>query len=243
MKEFSLDYFLKGPYKRAKLSGFSKYLGKYFWARRFYARLISRLTPKGGRILEIGCGFGDLLVFLQDSFHTVGVDVSSDAIKIARKKLGKTKLLILPAEKIGKLHDTFHTIAIFHTLEHLKRPDKVIRSAVRLLNPNGIFIMAVPNPASICRKIKGDAWVGFTDKTHCSLFNPQKWLKIVEENHLVICKKFGDGMWDSPYFPFIPTILQRIFFGMPAVIQTMTTFPFIPVFLGESIVIIAQKRT
>lgn len=118
---YSLDYFSQGPYKDAKTTGLSKYFGKYYWARRFYAKLIKRVTPKDGKILEVGCGFGDLLSFLEEDYQTVGTDVSRDAINQARKKLRKTKLEVLSAEQLRKFgRNSFDSVIASHILEHLK---------------------------------------------------------------------------------------------------------------------------
>ncbi len=241
--KFNLNYFQSGPYKNAKISGLSKYIGKYYWARRFYGKIIERITPKRGKILEIGCGFGDLLSFLEKDFQTVGTDVSADAIKEARKKLKNTTLEILAAEEIGKLDkNSFDTVIASHTLEHLKKPKVVIRLVSKLLKTNGIFFIVVPNPDSVGRKLKGKNWVGYRDKTHISLFTPDKWFKLLEYEGFIIEKAFGDGLWDSPYFPFIPKIIQQAILGLSAVVQTLVNIPFIPINLGESIIILVRKN-
>lgn len=241
--KFNLNYFLSGPYKNAKISGFTKYMGKYYWARRFYAKLIERVTPKGTRVLEIGCGFGDLLSFLEKDFQTVGADVSKDAIQQAKKKLKKTNLYVMKVQELQRLgRNKFETIIASHILEHLKDPKTVIETVAKMLKRGGIFFIVVPNPDSIGRKLKGKNWVGFRDKTHISLCQPQKWLELLQEEGFSIEKTFGDGLWDSPYVSVIPQILQRLFFGFPTIIQTLLTFPFIPVNLGESIVIVARKK-
>ena len=241
---FSKDYFSHGPYKGAKISGISRFLGKYYWSRRFYAKLVSRITPHAGKIFEIGCGFGDLLVFLENDFQTAGIDISPYAIKEAHKRLRKTKLFVMTSRQIGRLdHNSFDTIIASHVLEHLKNPKPVIKIVAKLLKPRGIFFIVVPNPDSLGRKIKGKNWVGYRDKTHTSLYNPSKWFKLLEQDGFIIQKTFGDGLWDSPYLPLIPKIFQQLIFGLPAMFQTLLTVPFIPTILGESFVIVARKNS
>lgn len=240
--KYSLDYFTHGPYKGVKIAGLSRYFGKYYWARRFYAKLISDLTPESGRILEIGCGFGDLLVFLEDKFSTFGIDVSGDAIIEAKKRLKNTKLSVLKAEKTDSFsRNFFSTVIACHILEHLPDPKLAIKSVGRILKKGGVFFIVVPNTDSLGRKLKKGNWVGYRDKTHISLYEPQKWFKLLQRGGFSIEKTFGDGLWDSPYIPIIPPIIQRLFFGLPAIIQISLTVPFIPIYLGESAVIIARK--
>lgn len=56
--KFDIKYFLQGPYKGAKIEGKLRLFGKYYWARRFYAKIIERLTTTNGKILEIECEAG-----------------------------------------------------------------------------------------------------------------------------------------------------------------------------------------
>ena len=57
--------------------------------QRFYHTLLKRyfafLIPPGSRVLEIGCGLGDLLASLEPS-RGVGVDFSPETLAIARTR-------------------------------------------------------------------------------------------------------------------------------------------------------------
>jgi len=53
--------------------------------------LIRYLKPKG-RLLEIGCGNGDLLAELQNYYDASGVDISEFVVSRLKKRLKKTKL-------------------------------------------------------------------------------------------------------------------------------------------------------
>ena len=65
--------------------------GRARWIERnrYYAeeveRLVHTLVPPGGRVLEIGCGLGDLLASMPTS-RCVGVDVSPRMIELARMR-------------------------------------------------------------------------------------------------------------------------------------------------------------
>ncbi len=240
---FSESYFSHGPYRGIRTSGLLKFFGKYYWARRFYAKLVKQFVPPPSKILEVGCGFGDLLAFLENDYRTTGVDVSKTAVSKAMKRLHRTRVYQLAAEEVESLKEKpFDMIVACHILEHLKRPKLVIQHFYQILKSRGYLLIVVPNPASVCRKLKGKKWVGFSDKTHISLYPPDKWFEMLKKANFAVVRSFGDGMWDSPYLSFIPTLIQKFIFGLPAAIQTISAVPFIPSYFGESLVIVAWKN-
>jgi len=168
--------------------------------------------------------------------------ISAPAIKTAKQRLHKTNLTVLAAEKTMILPEKFRTIIAAHVLEHLDDPDEVLRQISIVLVKGGNFLMIVPNSDSWGHRIKGTKWIGYKDKTHISLFSPQQWRLLLDKNGFKIKSLFGDGLWDSPYLPFIPVILQKIIFSLPAILQTLSGVPFIPVKWGESVVFLARKE-
>jgi len=242
-KPFSLSYFSEGPYKGAKISGIKRFLGKYYWARRFYAEIIRRITPAGGKILEIGCGFGDLLVFLEPDFRTFGTDVSPEAIQSAKQKLHHTNLRVLPAEKtLTLLSRPFDTVVACHVLEHLKNPDTVLGIIAKSIKPGGSLFVVMPDPEGVGHRLKGARWVGYRDKTHISLYPGSRWVKLIEKHGFQVKRVFSDGFWDSPYIRYVPAVIQRIIFSIPSIVQIVVGYPILRARFGESIGIIARKN-
>jgi ubiquinone/menaquinone biosynthesis C-methylase UbiE len=219
-----------------------QFLSQYYWARRFYAQLVKRYGAKGGRLLEIGCGLGHALARLEDDFQTVGTDVSEYAVAEARKVATKSELRQLSAEQIDQFGpDAFDVILALHVFEHVERPEDVFAKCFGALRKDGALIMATPNMASPWVKRKGQRWFGYTDPTHISMHQPATWYKMLDEAGFTLQKAFGDGWWDVPYLPVIPGILQLPFFGFPAIVQTVTAIPFIPVRYGESLIVVARR--
>lgn len=67
----------------ARLQDFGSISGRYYHQR--LNQLYQWMVPPGKRILEIGCGTGDLLAALRPS-HGVGIDFSSGMVDIARQR-------------------------------------------------------------------------------------------------------------------------------------------------------------
>ena len=102
-------------------------------------------------------------------------------------------------------------------------------------------MFATPNLSSVMRGRKGEEWHGVKDKTHVSLRPPEEWVALTERNGFRVLKMFGDGLWDSPYWPVIPAVLQKVVFGLPAALQVLTVGSFMPVRWGENLVVVARK--
>ena len=52
----------------------------------------------------------------------------------------------------------------------------------------------------------------------------------------------SDGFWDVPYIRFVPKQIQKLFFGSLGGLQAITSFVFLPMTWGESIIVIAKKK-
>ena len=91
------------------------------------------------------------------------------------------------------------------------------------------------------RSVKKEKWIGYKDPTHISLKAPAEWLEMLRRNRLSPQRVFSDGFWDAPYLPVIPASLQKAFFGAPGGLQAILGWSMIPVRMGESLIVIAER--
>ncbi|HJX70458.1 MAG TPA: glycosyltransferase [Bacteroidales bacterium] len=75
-----------------------KYLNRNKYYHRSILKFFKMVIPKGASILELGCGTGDLIGKLESS-HGVGVDISSDMIKLATEKYPQIHFICEDAER------------------------------------------------------------------------------------------------------------------------------------------------
>ena len=206
----------------------------------FYARLVRRLRPRGGRLLDFGCGTGHLLKRLSEHFEAYGYDASTEARSVCRMTAPDAVVLeeweSLPA-------DHFDAIVSLHTLEHLPHPRPVLEGLAKRLAPGGLLLFVVPNPGGLGHHMKGRKWFSYRDPTHVSVLSRGDWLTMARRIGLTVLWVRGDGMWDPPYVPLLPVGLQRILFGAPAGIQLALPLrrPFLPDALGECLIIAAER--
>jgi SAM-dependent methyltransferase len=235
---FDDTYFHRDTYEKVS---FGKY-SQYWWSNRYYANLARKYGPQHGNVLEVGCGLGHLLAWLTDRFQVFGGDINIHALEEARRNVPQGQFILLSAENLGVFPEAFFDIVISkHVVEHLPDPERAIAEASRLLAPGGLFLMATPNLDSPMRVLKKGAWIGYQDPTHISLKPPKEWLALLRKHHLQPKKIFSDGFWDSPYLPWLPRSAQKLLFGWPGGLQAILGWSIIPLRLGESLIVIANK--
>ena len=92
---------------------------------------------RGGRLLDIGCGSGELLNGMRRlGWEAEGTDSDPKAVEIARGKSLKVHLCGTPAE-LQLASGTFDAVVMSHVIEHLSDPLALLRESHRLLNPGG----------------------------------------------------------------------------------------------------------
>lgn len=109
---------------------------------------------KNDSVLDLGCGRGDISIFIAEKTNKViGIDYSSDAIKIAseiRKKLNKNlqkkiEFLKMDATNLKFQQNSFDKVIAIDIFEHLytEELESTMSEIKRVLKPNGILFIHV----------------------------------------------------------------------------------------------------
>lgn len=240
-QHYTREYFEKWNYADRGLGRYSM----YWFARRYYAALVQRYAPHDhGKLLELGCGLGHLLGLLQDDFQCVGIDLIDYSVEQTKINAPKAEAYQMDVGEINQFEaGTFSAVVALHLVEHLPDPVETIRQVNRLLKPGGVWLFATPHPDYAFRRFKdreNDA-IG-KDKTHINVHPPAQWREWCEAAGFTMIKQFGDGLWDVPYFPVIPKVVQFGMFGLPAFAQVVTRTTLTPLSLGVNQIGIARKK-
>jgi SAM-dependent methyltransferase len=138
----------------------------------FRKRRIDKIEKfkKKGVILDIGCGRGKMLAGLRDKgWETYGTELSEDSSKFARERLG---LKVYPGDFLSSKFPEvfFDCVTLWHVLEHLKDPLKVLMEIKRILKKDGLLLVAVPDYGGAQSVFSGRAWFHLDVPRHYSHF-------------------------------------------------------------------------
>jgi len=160
---------------------------RHFWFRarnQVIATVVKRLTanlPRGYRVLEIGCGTGNVLRVLERvciSGTVVGMDLFAEGLKYAQQRTSAALVQ-------GDIHhppfaSEFNIIGLFDVLEHLPDDRQVLHALKGMLQENGILLLTVPAHPEL--------WSYFDEVSHhCRRYQPcELKRKLVETGYDVI---------------------------------------------------------
>ncbi|MFX0141550.1 MAG: class I SAM-dependent methyltransferase, partial [Candidatus Hodarchaeota archaeon] len=122
---------------------------------------IQRIKPKGS-VLDIGSGRGYFLYHAsQMGYKVKGFEISPLAVKYCEKHF-HIKTTIQNIENGVNLNHKYDIITLWHVLEHLSNPLKVLTNLKLLLADNGILFIEVPNINSLKFLLspRSKKWIG-----------------------------------------------------------------------------------
>ena len=106
--------------------------------------LIAALVPNGSRVLDLGCGNGELLAHLRDQRQCSGYGIEiADADVLACHQRGVNVIQLNLEEGLALFEDrSFDVVLQLDTLQHLKNTEKMLRETARV---GRIGIVSFPN--------------------------------------------------------------------------------------------------
>jgi ubiquinone/menaquinone biosynthesis C-methylase UbiE len=111
------------------------------------ACILERLTdfPQPDSILDVGCGTGELLFQLRSHLNPAlaGLDLSSNMLEVARKKLGSSADLRQgDAESLPWQASHFDLVFCTLSFHHYPQPLQALAEMRRVLKPGGTLLLA-----------------------------------------------------------------------------------------------------
>lgn len=177
-----LNLYANDDYFEGEEQGYSSYSDQEVSLRATFRRLLQNLRRHkltGGKLLEIGCGYGYLLDEAKDLFELrVGTDFSRSAVQQAKSRADIVYCggieQVPPAEK-------FDLIIATQVIEHVYQPKLFLEKITKYLQPDGIVVIATPNMGSFWRYLMGHKWPSFKLPEHILYFDRRSLSQLMTE--------------------------------------------------------------
>jgi SAM-dependent methyltransferase len=144
--------------------------------RRKFAGILRHLPRSPGSYLDVGCGNGRFLDLMAahglPSARLYGLELDQPTVDRLRSR--GYQAWCQRVEDCGDIPaGSIDLATMFHVIEHVDRPDVVIRRLVEWLAPGGVLALETPNLESWdARLFRETFWGGYHIPRHWHLFTP-----------------------------------------------------------------------
>jgi len=133
---------------------------------------IVRRFKDRGVVAELGCGIGETAIALNDAgFSVIGVEESAKAVRyLADRYPAVSWRNVNIFDFIAEQRQSFDAITMFHVLEHIPHPEKIISLSADALSQDGVVVIEVPDAGGGLARLRGRRWDYYVDR-HVNYFD------------------------------------------------------------------------
>lgn len=156
-------------------------------------------------VLDVGCGNGQNTIKISRVANSVvGVDIDKKLLKIAKRSvdlLGIKNIkfeIVNLEEKLKYQNHSFDKIIFLDVLEHLNNRYLILKEIKRILKPEGLLFIGVPNSQTSWKKFQCSVGINsFSDPDHKVEFSENEISSLLNLHSFKIIN-FGYGTYDTP---------------------------------------------
>lgn len=207
----------------------------------FYLWFLELVKRSGrGKLLDVSCGEGIFLDFArQVGFLTVGVDFSRTALDKASHITPFANVALANAQRLPFLTDSFDYVTNIGSLEHYFDPGQAVREMARVLRPDGVAFILLPNTFGLFGNIVHVLRHGevYDDKQPLQRYASRaSWEQLLRAHGLV-----PDQV--VPYEREIPRTLADLLWTLqrPSKLLRIIISPLVPTNLSHMLIFICHK--
>jgi SAM-dependent methyltransferase len=151
-------------------------------------------------VLDLGCGAGQFVRLAMAGRVEIGVDISPRQAARARRTARYERVIEADAAELPLADESVGTVLAVSSLEHMRRPEKVIAEAGRVLRPGGMFAATIVLPElrshlyywELARRLRLAPLARFYCRlhdwafAHRTLLRQERWEQLAEDAGLEI---------------------------------------------------------
>jgi len=184
---------------------------------RYGLDLIESFVPGKGRLLDVGCGPGVFLeVAAERGWRVEGLEFNAWCVERVRR-LG-IPVVDAPLEQADLPPGAFQCVTLWTVLEHIVEPRPFLQSIRRLVAPDGVLLVLVPNVDSLAILVLHEKAVTFSGDSHVNHFSAATLTRLLESSGFAVadCETLLTEVgtinnylsFEEPYFGDAPSVLD-----------------------------------
>jgi SAM-dependent methyltransferase len=135
--------------------------------QRFALQAAEASLPYGSKILDAGCGPGEMAaVLMQRGYEVWGIDIAEPMIRRARERNNVNRFRVGDIERIPFPDSTFDGVMCLGVLEYLDSDAKALGEIARVLKPRGKAVVSTPN--ALCPLYQMDRVIAAAESLYAS---------------------------------------------------------------------------
>jgi SAM-dependent methyltransferase len=151
-----------------------RFIGTILQQKRMKSIERIRRLKRDDRLLDVGCGTGLFLSVVRDhrNVQTTGVELDDGVAVRCRTQQGldvRGGTLLEQEFQNG----AFDVVTMFQYFEHESQPLLVLRETRRILQPDGLLVIEVPNAGGVLARLFKGNWMGMEFPRHLVNYTPE----------------------------------------------------------------------
>lgn len=149
-------------YQSLKVDLFQKY-----WHKRRFEEISKLIEPVEGEVLDIGSAdgmFSKVILDKTGAKKLIGIDVLKPSVDWANKHwrgFGRMRFITGDAHNLNFKSGRFDAVFAMEVLEHVYKPQKVLKEIKKVLKKGGYGIFLVPSDSFLFKNIVWFLWLHF----------------------------------------------------------------------------------
>jgi 2-polyprenyl-3-methyl-5-hydroxy-6-metoxy-1,4-benzoquinol methylase len=259
------NYYPRSTFSLEDFKVLSKNQGFFSWLNGDNANA-HYWVPSHVTVLDIGCGFGESLVYHQQrGCHAYGIEVDRNLLRVAEEFNLNVKIELFSSSLYEQ--NFFDYVTLHQVIEHSNDPIAMLKEIALVLKPQGKVILTTPNSNGWGAMIFDRYWINWHIPYHIQNFTHSS-IKIAAEKagleleyiktitssewlyyqwlHLLFYPRYGEisSFWkpDKTVFLWQRIIKYLVKLAHKTKINHLVTKLFDLLFLGDNFVIILRKN-